>query len=124
MSIRKNLTTVALALTVTVVTAGSAFAFPAWIDYDSNVKNKPHQHLSINVNYVHEGQKVHVIDSKFGWYKIQIPGKDGWVKKAVVTKKKPWGGNGGWGNGGWSENSGASFCINGKQAQFCISGSN
>ena len=109
----KTLKIAALAATVVLATAGTSFAATfAWVDYDANVRNN-HANQSMVVNYVEEGQKVKVIDSWGNWYKLQIPGKDGWVKSGVLDFDN------------WNppnNNPNASFCINGPNAQFCISG--
>jgi uncharacterized protein YgiM (DUF1202 family) len=109
----KTLKIAALAATVVLATAGASFAATyAWVDYDSNVRNN-HSSQSSVINYVEEGQKVKVIDSHGNWYKIQIPGKDGWVKAGALDFDN-------W-NGPIDEPN-ASFCVAGPNAQFCISG--
>ena len=113
----------AIAAVAILGTASASFAAQyAWVDQDANVKFKPHKG-AMNVNWVEEGQKVKIIGQWNNWYKIQIPGPDGWVKKSALDFS-PWGngnwGNGNWGNGNWG-NGGGQFCINGQHASFCIS---
>ena len=112
MTLTKSITTGALAVAVLLASAGASFAATyAWVDQDANVKKK-HLNASITVNWVEEGQKVKVIGSWGNWYKIQIPGPDGWVKASVLD----------WSYDDYDYGSGGSFCVNGDHAQFCISG--
>ena len=91
------------AAAVVLATAGSSFAATyAWVDHGTNVK-KNHFQVAPTVNHVSPGEKVKIIGQWNNWYKIQIPGPDGWVKKSALDFS-PWG-NGNWGNGGgqfWS----------------------
>lgn len=109
----KTLKIAALAATVVLATAGASFAATyAWVDQDANVR-KNHTNISQVVNYVEEGQKVKIIGQAGNWYKIQIPGKDGWVKAGALDfNYQP----------DWNPNyNDASFCVNGQYASFCIS---
>lgn len=117
---------IALAAAIVAVTASTSMAATwAWVDDGANVK-KHHTSNSLTVNYVSEGQKVKVIDQWNNWYKIQIPGKDGWVKANKLDFdpqwNNGWGNNGNWGNGNWGNGGGVggSFCVNGQNAQFCL----
>jgi uncharacterized protein YgiM (DUF1202 family) len=91
----RTIKTVVLATVVVVATAGASLAAQfAWVEHDSNVKFKPHK-IAKNVNYVHEGQKVKVLAYSGSWVKIQIPGKDGWVRASALDyapfpNNKPW----------------------------------
>jgi uncharacterized protein YgiM (DUF1202 family) len=106
----KTLKIAALATTVIIATAGASFAATfAYVEYDSKVR-KNHSNGSQVVNYVEEGDYVKVIGSWNTWYKLQIPGKDGWVKAGALDFDN------------WNPNPNASFCINGPNASFCISG--
>lgn len=108
-----TLKTAALATLVVIATAGASMAATwAYVDHDAKVK-KNHALVSPTVNHVWEGQKVKVIAEWNNWYKIQIPGKDGWVKAGALDFYPDYGY--GYGNGG-------SFCINGQNASFCLSG--
>ncbi|HEV7275108.1 MAG TPA: SH3 domain-containing protein [Devosiaceae bacterium] len=121
MTISKIIKSSAIAAILVVATAGASLAAIGWIDHDSVVRNKP-AHVSKKVNWVHDGQKVEVVAAYKSWYRVKIPGQDGWVKKGVVNFHKPGHGWGkGWSNG-WGGGSGASFCVSGEVAQFCISG--
>ena len=132
MSIFKTLTASALVLALVLGSAGAASA--AWMAKDTVVKKHPgHIGKLKGINHVSKGEEVVILGEKGSWYKIKIPGPDGWVGKSAISFKKPgkgWGkGKGKWGNGwgnngGWGGGSGGSFCINGEKAQFCISGSN
>lgn len=114
---------IALAAAIVAVTASSSMAATwAWVDQDAYVK-KHHQNASMNVNTVYEGQKVKVVDQWNNWFKIQIPGKDGWVKANKLdfhpNWNNGWGNNGNWGPG-YGGSVGGSFCVNGQNAQFCL----
>lgn len=107
--------TAAIAALVVVGTASASLAATwAFVDQPAKVK-KFHTNASMTVNQVWVGQKVKVIGSWNNWVKIQIPGKDGWVKAHVLDYAPAWPVNPGYPGG-------ASFCINGQNAQFCISG--
>ena len=110
----RTLKTAALATLVVVATAGASMAAQyAWVDHDANVKKK-HLMASQTVNWVNEGQKVKIIGQWNNWYKIQIPGPDGWVRANKLDFHPQFPGYG-YGYGG-------SFCINGQNASFCLSG--
>lgn len=115
----RTLKTAALATLVVVATAGVSMAAQyAWVDNNAKVK-KHHQQASQTVNWIQEGQKVKIVGQWNNWYKLQIPGQDGWVKGNVLDfNHGPFPGYGyGYGNG-----NGGSFCINGQSASFCLSG--
>ena len=113
---------IALAAAIVAVTATSSMAAQwAWMEQDAKVRKSPGA-IAV-VNYVEEGQKVKIIDKNGSWVKLALPGKDGWVKKHMVTTKPYW--NNGWGNNGnwgpgYGGNVGGSFCVNGQHAQFCL----
>ena len=109
----RTIKTALIAAAVVVATAGASFASTwAYVDHDSKVK-KFHKNGSESVNYVEEGQKVKIVGSWGNWYKIKVPGPDGWVKaNALDFAPGPFPG----------PYNGGSFCINGQNAQFCISG--
>lgn len=111
----KTLKTAALATLVIVATAGASMAATyAYVDHDAKVK-KNHAIVSPTINQVWEGQQVKVIGQWNNWFKIQIPGKDGWVKAGALDFDYDYEDYGyGYGNGG-------SFCVNGQNAQFCLS---
>jgi len=119
----KSLKTVAVATAVIIATAGASMAAQyAWVDDYSKVKKTANVN-SQTVNQVYEGQKVKIVGQSGNWYKIQIPGKDGWVKgNKLDFNPGPFPGpfpGYGYGYGGGA---GGSFCINGQQASFCLSG--
>ncbi|KQU97459.1 SH3 domain-containing protein [Devosia sp. Root105] len=112
----RALKTAALATLVVIATAGVSMAAQyAWVENNTKVK-KFHQQASQNVNWVQAGQKVKIVGQWNNWYKLQIPGQDGWVKGNVLdfAQQYPFPGYG-YGYGG-------SFCINGQNASFCLSG--
>jgi hypothetical protein len=113
----RTLKTAAVAAVVLVATAGASMAAQyAWVDHNAKVK-KHHTLASQTVNWVAEGQKVKVIGSWGNWYKLQIPGKDGWVKSHVLDFQPFPGPFPGYGYG-----YGGSFCISGDSASLCLSG--
>lgn len=111
MNISKTVKTGALAIAIVLATAGASFAAQyAFVDQDANVKFKP-KNVSQTVNWVSEGQQVKILDSWGNWYQIKIPGKDGWVKKHVLSFGYDWeddyeGGN--------------HVCLNGMYGSLCI----
>ncbi|HEY0917848.1 SH3 domain-containing protein [Devosia sp.] len=119
MHLSRTLKTGFVAAAVVLATAGASMAATwAWVEQDAKVRAN-HQNIAPVVNWVEEGQKVQIVGSWGNWYKIKIPGQDGWVKKGLLAfnpwPNAPWPGYGaGYGGG--------SFCINGDNAQFCISG--
>lgn len=103
--------TAAIALAFVAATAGAASAAQfAWADQDAKVRLQ-HFNGSPTVNWIQEGQKVKVVGQWNNWYKIQIPGQDGWVKAGVLD----------WNN--FNQPNGGSFCVQGQKASFCINAS-
>ncbi len=113
----------AVASVATLATAGASFAATwAWVDHDATVRAN-HTSMSPGINYVEEGDKVRVIASWGNWYKIKIPGPDGWVKANVLDFDPP----GHWTHPGFYDGDGGfggSFCVNGSNASFCLGGHN
>lgn len=112
----RSLKTVAIATAVVLATAGASMA-ATWAYVDKTAKvYQDHSKASSHVNWVHEGQKVQVIGQWKDWYKLKLKGPDGWVRYNVIdfdyyddyypVKPKP--------------GFGSSFCIDGKNAQFCL----
>ncbi|MDB5538313.1 MAG: hypothetical protein JWQ89_40 [Devosia sp.] len=108
----------ALATALVLATAGASMAATwAYVDQDANVR-KFHQNGSPVVNGVDEGDKVKVVGQWNNWYKLQIPGPDGWVKASVLDFDYYDDGpdypvNPGFGFG-------SNFCVEGNSAQFCL----
>jgi uncharacterized protein YraI len=131
MSLVKTLAAATLALGLVAGTAGAASAATiAWADQNAAVKAKP-QNGSATVNWLHNGQKVTVVGCfANNWCKVQVPGKDGFVKKTALNFgwKGPgkWHGNGGWNNGwnnGWNDHGPhGQACVAGPHGYFCIGG--
>lgn len=118
MTLSKSVKTGALAIALICATAGTALAADGWMTHDQNVFKQATK-FSPKVNWVHGGQAVNVVAATAHWYRIKIPGQDGWVRKSRVTFDDP---HAGWGSGwgpGWGT-TGASFCVNGDKAQFCF----
>jgi hypothetical protein len=120
----RTLKTVAVAAAVVVATASASMAATyAWVDSTAKVK-ATHSNSSPTVNWVHEGQKVKIVSSWGNWYKVQIPGKDGWVRAHNLDFAPSYPGpfpGYGYGYGG-GYGGGASFCVGGNNASFCLSG--
>lgn len=119
-----TLKTVAIATAVVIATAGASMAATyAWVDHDAKVK-KHAGGLGVTVNWVEEGQKVKILDKKQKWYKIQIPGQDGWVHANVLdwAKPGPFPGPFPFPSDDYGYGYGGSFCVNGTNASFCLSG--
>lgn len=114
----RTLKTAALATLVVIATAGVSMAAQyAWVDNNAKVK-KHHLQASQTVNWVQAGQKVKIIGQWNNWYKLQIPGQDGWVKAGVLDFGPQFPGP----FPGYGYGYGGSFCINGQSASFCLSG--
>ncbi|WP_423067224.1 SH3 domain-containing protein [Devosia sp. CN2-171] len=114
----RTLKTIAIATTIVLATAGASMA-ATWAYVDNNAKVRDDHYTGAStVNWVQEGQKVKVIGQWKNWYKLQLKGPDGWVKANVLDfdyydddyyPVKP-------GYPGF----GSSFCVDGKNAQFCL----
>ena len=116
-----SIKTAALAAAIVLATAGASMAATwAYVDQDARVRSN-HSNGSMHVNDVYEGDKVKVVGQWNNWYRLQIPGPDGWVRANVLDfdyyddgpsyptyPVKP-----GFGFG-------SSFCVDGKNAQFCL----
>lgn len=103
----------AAAAVVVLATAGASMAAQwAWADQDSKVRYN-HNTSSPTVNWIEEGQKVRVIASWGSWYKIKIPGDDGWVKKSVLDFHPSY-------DDDYNPHVGGSFCVGGDNASFCL----
>jgi hypothetical protein len=116
----RTLKTVAVATAVILATASASMAATyAWVDQNAKVR-ATHSSGSPKVNNVWEGQKVKIVGSWGSWYKLQLPGTDGWVKAGVLDFAP------GPGPGpffpGYGYGYGGSFCVNGNHASFCLSG--
>lgn len=106
----------AAAAVVVLATAGASMAAQwAWADQDSKVRYN-HNTSSPTVNWIEEGQKVRVIASWGSWYKIKIPGDDGWVKKSVLDFHPSYDDDYNPGH----PHVGGSFCVGGDNASFCL----
>ena len=114
----RTLKTAALSTLVVIATAGVSMAAQyAWVDNNTKVKAF-HKQNSANVNWVQAGQKVKVVGQWNNWYKLQIPGPDGWVKGNVLSFGPQFPGP----FPGYGYGYGGSFCVNGQNASFCLSG--
>lgn len=68
---------------VLATTASSMAAQWAYVDHDAWVRAN-HYNVAPIVNSVEEGDYVKVTAHWGNWYKVQIPGQDGWVKSGVL----------------------------------------
>jgi len=101
---------IALAALALSATAASAATY-AWADQNTNVRAH-HNNGSPVVNWLAEGQKVKVIGAQGNWYKIQIPGQDGWVRSNRLDFSPA--------PGPYLPAAGGSFCFGGQNASFCF----
>ena len=110
-----TLKTAALALALMVGTAGAAFADSAIADYDVKVKSKAGGGKT--VDWLYEGEEVHVskcTKSKPGYCWIEHKGPDGWVRlSALDFDYDEW-------DGDW-KHADVEFCVGNWNASFCIS---
>lgn len=117
----RSLKAISFATIATLATAGASFAAQwAWVDQDAVVRLN-HKSISPVVNEVEEGEKVRVIASWGNWYKIKIPGDDGWVRASVLDFDPEY----------WDypdhpapPHVGGSVCVGGNNASFCLGGFN
>lgn len=111
----RTLKTVAVATIVVIATAGASFAAQyAWVDHDAKVKFKP-KNSAQTVNWVQEGQKVKIVAHNGNWVKVQIPGKDGWVKAGALDYAPfP-------AYDDYYHDGGASVCVGGPFGSLCVS---
>jgi hypothetical protein len=117
----RSLKVASIAAIVTIATASASFAAQwAWVEHDALVRLN-HKTSSPPVNSVDEGDKVRVIASWGNWYKIQIPGNDGWVRANALDFDPEY----------WDYPShpvhphvGGSVCLGGNNASFCLGGFN
>jgi len=116
-----SIKTAALATAIVLATAGTSMAATwAYVDHDANVR-KFHQNGSQVVNGVDEGDKVKVIGQWKNWYKLQIPGPDGWVRASVLEFDDYYDDGPSYPvEPGYGYGFGSSFCVDGKSAQFCL----
>lgn len=117
----RTLKSVAIAAAVIITTAGVSLASNyATLKQNASVY-KNHKLQSDIINTAWEGDTVAVADKWNDWYYIIVPGKDGWVRGKYLEFDQGYGSgfNFGYGNG----YVGGSFCVNGKNAQFCLGAS-
>lgn len=115
-----SLKTALAAGAVILATAGSALAAPLYgfIEDTARVRAN-HSSASPTVNWVDEGDEVRIIGEWGNWYKIKVPGPDGWVRKSVVSFDD-WGDD--W-DSDWPRHRpgvSSSFCLDNANAQFCF----
>ena len=109
--------TAALAAIMLVATASASIAATwAWAAQDANVR-KNHSQQSSVVNYIEEGQEVRVIGQWNNWYKLQLPGPDGWVRTNAIDFDY---GDYDDGYAPGKPGFGTQFCVDSKNAQFCL----
>lgn len=118
-----TLKTVAIATAVVIATAGSSMAATyAWADNDAKIWSKPSKGAT-QVNAIEEGQKVKIIDKYKSYYKLSIPGQDGWTHADnLYFEDLPGPGPFPFPTGDFGYGYGGSFCVEGKSASFCLSG--
>jgi SH3-like domain-containing protein len=122
--LNRSLKTALAAGLVMIATAGTALAAPlyGYLEDDARVRGN-HSTYSPTVNWVVEGDRVLIVGEWGNWYKVKIPGPDGWVRKSMISfhRQHNWDDdwNDNWGNHGGPGVS-SSFCLNNDNAQFCF----
>ena len=103
---------VAVAGAILLATVGGSFA--ATIDGNTPVKAGPHK-WEDTVQWAFDGQDVKILKCKGAYCYVKISGPDGWVRYNVLDF------------GGYDDDDfypgpgfGTQFCIEGKNAQFCL----
>ena len=101
----------AIALTMSVTGAFAA----TWgvVNYDTKVK-KSWSSASTTLTYVDEGDEVQILDytkKNGGWFKIKVPGPDGWVKKSAIDV---------YSDGPSDEEPSVNFCFTGPLGHVCV----
>ncbi len=106
------LKTGAIAAAIVLATASASLAATWGVVTQNSPVRSNHYNASAVVNSVNFGQPVQIVNSWGNWYKIQIPGPDGWVRKNRVSinpaPPPP------------SPGPGVQFCFNGPFGYLCI----
>ena len=107
----RTLKSVAIAGVVLIAGIGAAMAAQyATVKQNASVYDQ-HRLQGDIINTVWQGDTVSIADKWKDWYYVITTGKDGWVRaKYLDLHYGPSFGNGG-----------GSFCVDGKNVQFCIS---
>lgn len=100
---------IALAMVAATATAASAATW-AQVDVDSVIRAN-HNAFSPIVNSVDEGDIVKITGSWGQWYKIKIPGPDGWIRKNRVDVL---------GSSPTPPPPSGEFCVSGPLGYFCV----
>jgi len=102
----------AIAAAIVLATASTSFAATWGMMTQDSVVRANHSNGSPVVNHVDDGDMVKITGSWGQWYKISIPGPDGWVRKNRVDLNPyappP------------SSGPGVSFCFNGPLGYVCV----
>lgn len=100
----------AASLIAATATAASAATW-GMVEQDS-VLRANHSNMSAPVNSVDEGDVVQIIGTWGQWYKVKVPGPDGWIRKYKIDTDfyDPPG------------TPGVQFCFNGPFGYFCANG--
>jgi hypothetical protein len=109
------LKTGAIAATAVIMSISGAFAATyGTINYDTKVKAQA-KSASQTVNWAEEGDDVLILDytkKNGGWFKIKVPGPDGWVKKSAVEVFTD--------GPDMDDEPGVQFCFTGPLGYICV----
>lgn len=102
----------AIAAAIVLVTASASLAATFGVVTQGSPVRANHSNASAIVNSVAFGQPVEIVNSWGNWYKVKIPGPDGWVRKNRISLNPapppP------------SSGPGVQFCFNGPFGYLCI----
>ena len=128
MTLASKARSAALAATILVASAAAAFAAPAIVSGNANVRAGAGTNYPV-VSHVAYGQSVNVSNCTPSgkWCYVQKSGKDGWVSSQFLTwgQQANWVHHHGWNK--WNNNyygygygAGFNACVNGNHASFCL----
>jgi hypothetical protein len=143
MALSKKLMAGGLAALTLMATAGAAFAAPAYVTGNINVRSGPGTGYSV-IDTIRRGERVDVQQCRGSWCYVEKRGPDGWVSANYLER----GGRPGWNDDDYYDrppvyrpypprrpryddwprphypryphNSGSSVCINGPNGYFCV----
>ena len=122
-----SLKSLTLAAAILVASAAAAFAAPAVVTGNANVRAGAGTNYQV-VSHVQYGQSVDVdyCSPSGKWCYVEKQGRDGWVSSQFLASGYPVNHNRhrGWGNHynnyGYGYGSGFNACVQGNHASFCL----
>jgi len=105
------LKTGAIAAVIVLATASASLAATWGVVTQNSAVRANHSNAAAIVNSVSFGQPVQIVNSWGNWYKIKVPGPDGWVRKNRVSLNPappP------------PSSPGVQFCFNGPFGYLCV----